>query len=204
MKATSHSRFNLRRHHVIAAAALTLLSGCSFSSSLVTPSDPFLKDGILALSRPVPPQETGATPGSLLGFVPAPGMTSNLWLSIRTGSGVLELMNGTTVVGTLRGEGLSELPPGQYTVLHKQKSPLWYAPDSYFSSRMLPIPEAGDKSRYLRGALGEFAIFIDKEIPLHCGPVWNADIGGVRLDEAELSKLFYSVAVGAAITIAAT
>jgi hypothetical protein len=51
---------------------------------------------------------------------------------------------------------------GNYNVILKQKRPLWYAPDNYYTERNLPLPGEGASERYLKGALGEYAIYLIK------------------------------------------
>jgi hypothetical protein len=110
-------------------------------------------------------------------------------------------MEGDKEISVSSGEGFENLKPGTYHVLHKQRNALWYAPDSYFSSRSLPLPAQGDRSRFRRGALGEFVLYVDKETPIHSGPVWSAEVGGVRLGSADLSRMYYSLDVGAPIEV---
>lgn len=67
--------------------------------------------------------------------------------------------------------------------------------------RQLESPPQGDKQRYRRGALGDFAIFLNQDTPLHCGPIWLGEIGGLRLSEADLSRLYYQVETGSVVEI---
>jgi lipoprotein-anchoring transpeptidase ErfK/SrfK len=110
-------------------------------------------------------------------------------------------MQGETVLQTVAGQGVESLNPGKYTVEHKQRSALWYAPAEYFTSRGLPVPPEGVKERYLRGALGDFALFLDQMTPLHNGPIWSKELGGVRFDESDISRIYYQVEVGAPVEV---
>jgi hypothetical protein len=110
-------------------------------------------------------------------------------------------MDGDKEVNVITGEGVEKLKPGIYQLLHKQRNALWYAPDSYFSARDLAIPAQGDRSRYRRGALGDFVLYIDKDTPIHNSPIWDDEIGGVRLDDADMSRLYYALEVGAAVEV---
>ena len=85
--------------------------------------------------------------------------------------------------------------------MHKQRNPLWYAPDSYFKARLLPLPAEGDRSRFRRGALGEFVLFVDKDTPIHSGPFGSEEIGGIRLEEDDISRLYYQLELGATIRV---
>ncbi len=162
--------------------------------------------GSITLSRSNPGQAISNsydTPSTALGFVPASlhGAPTGSWVSIDTSKKSLELMKGDQVVAHLSGLGVESLKPGLFKVKHKQRNPLWYAPDSYFTARSLPTPMEGDKARFRRGALGDFVIFLDQDTPIHSGPIWLDSIGGVKMDEAELSKLYYSLEVGAAVEV---
>ena len=214
---------------VILAALLGLiLCGCSASGPASAPS-PVGQDGILALSRPMPepiavaavlestfptgtgPTGTGPAAGvplanNMLGFVPTSLSPASIapagtWLSINRREKTVSLMEGSKVSITVHGDGIEQLSAGSFHLLHKQRSPLWYAPDTYFTERGLAVPPEGDRERYRRGALGEFAMFLDKDTPLHAGIVWTDDVGGVRVDENDLARLYYSLDVGSTIKV---
>jgi len=175
--------------------------GCSPTSE--SPGS-WIRDGIITIARPLPLEagrKINGSPSSLLGFVPVPGVQGGAWLSISTSEGAINLMNGSSVAASVQGEGIKELRPGTYKVVHKQRAPLWYAPDNYFSVRQLAVPAEGEKSRYLRGALGDFVLFLNKDTPIHSGPIWSDEIGGIRLNEGDISRLYYQLEVGAPVEI---
>jgi hypothetical protein len=93
------------------------------------------------------------------------------------------------------------LKAGTYTLAHKQRNPLWYAPQEYFSARGMPVPSEGDKNRFLRGAYGDFALFIDAETAIHSGPFDLEELTGARCEEKDMSKIFYSLEIGDSIQI---
>ncbi len=156
---------------------------------------------MIAVSRPVPVATDGSA-ASILGFMPLQAKTHvGSWLSIDRSSKNLALMEGERQVNLLSGEGVTELKPGTYHIVHKQRSALWYAPDSYFAARNEPVPAQGDKNRYRRGALGEFVLYLDKDTPIHNGPIWSAEIGGVRLSDSDISRLYYSLDIGSTIEV---
>ena len=136
-----------------------------------------------------------------LGFLPAIGAYAGHWLSIDTSAKKVVLMEGDRVVDAAAVENLGNVKAGTYQLLHKQRNPLWYAPDGYFSRRNLKVPPQGDRSRYRRGALGDFALFIDKDTPIHSSPVWADDVGGIRVAEGDLSRLYYRLDVGSFIEV---
>lgn len=161
----------------------------------------WLNDGSIAISRPAPgvaePSEK-----SMLGFIPTLNAShTGAWLAVDTKKQTLTLMDGESVVQESLGDGVETLKPGTYQIIHMQRNALWYASDEYFSKRNLVVPSQGDKSRYRRGALGDFVIFLDKETPIHSGPIWADDIGGVRVEENDLSKIFYLLKSGAAVEV---
>jgi hypothetical protein len=110
-------------------------------------------------------------------------------------------MEGSKEIAQGAIEGVSSLRPGTFSVRHKQRSALWHAPEEYFAARGLEVPAAGTKARFLRGALGEFALFIDKDTPIHSGPIATDEIGGIRAEEDLLSQLYYSLEVGSPIEV---
>jgi len=207
------------------------LAGCSslFGSStdeLTSPTDQiatvksdWLADGLIAIARPVPAPATSlalraidaTTPSAqaplhidsstLLGFMPLPPTQAAAWLSIDTVRQTVSLMAGSRVVSTATGEGLSSLKPGTYHVAHKQRQPLWHAPGSYFEARGLPVPAEGDRARLRRGALGDLALFIDQNTPIHTGPIWASEIGGIKLDDSVMTPLYEQLEVGAVIEV---
>ena len=186
-----------------------LLVGCSTTTTPLTPSNVQTAEtqksqtslgGYISLNRIAP---AVSSPASLLGFMPNPAGSdeSTPWLKINTEAGTIQLMNGGQVVEETKIEGKLPIQPGSYTVKHKQRSPLWYAGDDYFLSRGLSIPEAGDKERYRRGALGDFALFVDNDASIHSAPVWTPEVGGLRIDDEKMKKIYYSMDVGATVTV---
>jgi hypothetical protein len=159
---------------------------------------------VLALSRPVP--EVGAKPipsaQSMLGFMPTKHTQEAASVVISRSRNALELSGaGESTPRTFSIEGAQNLPAGTYSVLLKQQDPLWYASDRYFTSRELEIPGQGDKERFRRGALGSYALFLSGETPIHAGPIWSEEIGGVRLDPTAMEALFAVIEVGAQVEV---
>mgnify|MGYP000605882406 CR=1 FL=1 len=198
---------------VFLVGALTACAGPSQSptpgSSAAINNDSFRWDnsGSIVLARPIP--GFGATDGGqfgvgttpLLGFMPVQFAVAGEWLSIDRSKGTVTLMSGAVERQAASGEGISNLTPGVYSLLHKQRNPLWYAPDTYFQLRGLQTPAQGDRERYRRGALGDFALFIGQDLPLHSGPMWTSEIGGVRLADTDISRLYYQLDVGSVVEI---
>ena len=195
-------------HQGLSAMAILLvlvLAGCSFipgpRRTASNHNDQWLQDGLIMVSRPLP-KVSMPSPRDMHALLPLHAAQSETWLSINRISKTINLMQGNQRLSVAEAqEGVDELAPGVYQLLHKQRNALWYAPDVYFSHRRLMIPPQGDRSRFRRGALGDFVLFINKDTPIHSGPVWLDEIGGVRLREEELSKLYYQLSVGAVVEI---
>ena len=144
--------------------ALLILSACSnyiFPSNAASiknqTASRWEPSGSITVSRASPDKaplfnnrETSAT---ALGFVPASlhGAHAGSWVSIDISKKSIDLMKGDQVVAHLSGYGMATLKPGIFKVKHKQRNPLWYAPDSYFATRSLTAPLEGDKARFRRG-----------------------------------------------------
>ena len=168
-------------------------------------------DGLIVISRMSPAPQT-LSQETLLGFFPGsfPSLvtTNNelkaregKWLVIDRNLNRISLNEGGNELVEVSSTGLDLLPQGTFSVVLKQRSALWHAPDSYFSSRNLPVPPVGDLERFRKGALGEFVVFLDKETPLHSGPVALEEIGGAKLNEDDLAKIYYQIETGTPVEI---
>ena len=176
------------------------LTACTPNFSLNPGKLEWAKNGTLTVAAPAP--KIGAPEASAVpGFVPSRDGLEGNWLSINRASGSLKLMHGNQPVILALASSAASLKPGVYTVLHKQKEPVWHAPDTYFRTRNLPIPPEGDRARFRRGALGNYAIYLDKDTPIHCGPVSCREIGGARVPEPELAEIYAKVDVGSVVQV---
>lgn len=133
-----------------------------------------------------------------LSYMPA---ENEAWLELNRAQQTLVLYKGNSVVKEMKVEGAISLDPGDYFLQHKQKDPLWYAPNEYFAKRQLNVPPENDRRRYRKGALGKFALFPTTTFPIHCAPVWTSDVGGVRVSESDLHSIFVMIPVGAPVVI---
>lgn len=200
--------------------------GCSASSSSpgmasmqpVTLDSRYLSSGTLILSHKIP--ERDQSPASdmavaensqskllapLIGYFP-PGFAylpadNETWLEISRESKMVVLHKGNALIKEIQGEGSVDLKPGEYYLQHPQKDPLWYATDDYFKKRRLTVPPDGNRLRYRRGALGKYALYITTTFPIHCGPVWVEDVGGLRVSQADLSSIYYMLPRGTPIIV---
>ena len=101
----------------------------------------------------------------------------------------------------MKAQGAYKLNAGAHTVVGKELNPLWKAPPTYFLRRGLQVPERDSPAGLLRGALGHQALALNGELSLHSGPVWNDDVGGVRLSSVDMALLFETVPVGATVEV---
>ena len=189
-----------------------LFSSSLFSSSLssaFSSSPKYLESGSIILSHQVPSKEVRAANARvlapLIGYFP-PAVTylpadNETWLEITRETKTLVLFKGKGVIKEILGEGEVSIAPGDYYLQHKQKQPLWYAPNEYFAKRQLNVPAASDRLRYRRGALGKYALFPTTTFPIHCAPIWTEDVGGLKVSATDLSSIYYMLPVGAPIVV---
>jgi hypothetical protein len=191
--------------------SVTILSGCSFAGGPFKADTPeqsaWLQSGTLSIGGPL--ISAGSTQLVLntdqdylsqsYGFsVSGP---RSLVIEPKKNKATLFMAGKAISSADILEGAMNHLQAGSYTIAHKQRNPLWYAPDEYFSSRGLPIPGEGDKMRFLRGAYGDFALFIDADTAIHSGPFALDEIAGVRCDEKEMSKIFYSMEIGDSVQV---
>jgi hypothetical protein len=101
----------------------------------------------------------------------------------------------------LKAQGAYAMKHGTFSIARKETNPLWQAPPTYFLRRGLAVPSEGSPERSMRGALGAKAIFLDHDRAIHSGPVWNDDVGGIKLSTQDMALLFDVVAVGATVEV---
>ncbi len=191
----------------------------------------WLADGSIALFREVKsPPPVSFTPDVFRTFVPFkristfrsgiadPRIPQNrVRISINRSAGTITVrgLGANPVVIPVEGAERMSLPAASHaeglpvrvgaksrvSIELKQESPLWYAPNSYFERRGLPVPPPFADTRFRRGALGPFALFLTGEIPLHSGPFWSDEIGGLRVSEEVASALFQHLPLGTTIDL---
>lgn len=207
---------NKFRFGFLALASLLSLSliSCSeylgkSSHSNKTDTVAWLNNGTLSYSGPVPKASSQQIANSnsdasyrdfSYGFAPTTGSASkSLVLDIVHKSA--RLMQSGKELASAKLLDTSGLVAGSYKVAHKQRNPLWYAPQNYFSARGLSVPAEGDKQRYLRGAFGDFALFVSPTEAIHSGPFSLTEMAGARIEEQDFAKIFYLVEIGDSISI---
>jgi len=160
----------------------------------------YLASGSISLVRPISSSKITSDSSSLFSFMPVQNMPASnqnrtvqsLWIIIDRSKSILSLVDADQNIATVPASISANVTPGTYSLLLKQKSPLWYAPDEYFTSRNQVVPLDGSSDRFRRGALGDEALFLSSNVVIHSGPVSDKSITGIRVDPAEMSR-FYSM-----------
>jgi hypothetical protein len=141
----------------------------------------------------------------LVGFVPVHASfqpaDNEVWMELERESSTIRIFKGKEKLKEIVGKGKISLAPGEYPLQHKQKNPLWYAPDEYFEKRQLKIPPRGDHFRYRRGALGNYAIYPTMDFIIHSGPFISEEIGGLKVSDSDLSSIFSLINISSPIIV---
>ena len=172
----------------------------------------YQKSGTILVSRTIPAQiEVAAVAGKhrlmmpLIGYIPpSTGFLpadNETWLEVDSSKKTITLFRGKAVVTIVQAEGAVSAAPGLYALQHKEKDPVWYAADEYFTKRQITPPSEESEGRYLRGALGSYALFPTDSFAIHSAVVWTSDVGGLKVARADLAKLFYMLPLGSSIII---
>ncbi len=190
------------------------LTACTHSSGT---NDEFLTSGSIILSHQIDsvekrdqiasaeitPEGTLHAPligyiPPLVGFLPA---ENEAWLEIDTQSKSLIVYRGKELVKSVPVEGVIGLKAGVYALQHKQKKAAWYAPDAYFTKRGLPVPGSQDRSRFRKGALGQYVLYPTTKFAIHSAPVWSDEVGGLRIAKADMSSIYFMLPIGATVVV---
>lgn len=180
------------------------------------------RSGSILIARPAPrvnvmyaAADSSRLSGSeprILGF--APTLTDDKGLISQSPVATINRSAATVAVSGLDEPGVvrqisESIPSGPYKVGLIQRNPRWYAPDSYYTRRNLKVPPAGSAPRFLKGALGIGAIFLQPlnalnsllQIPLHCAKEYTEDVGGVQLPEDTYLELQRALKLGNTVVI---
>jgi hypothetical protein len=216
--------------------ATSILSGCSAHTGSASSqasrlgSDSYqlahlgerTSGGSILIARPAPKINvmyaaagSSGLPGSeprMLGFAPisseGKGLISQRPVATIKRSASTVTISGTNESGVVRHMSES-VRSGTYKVGLMQRNPRWYAPDSYYTRRNLKVPPAGSAPRFLKGALGVGAIFLQPlhaintllQIPLHCAKEFTDDVGGVQVPENTYLELQHALKLGNEVVI---
>lgn len=134
------------------------------------------------------------------GFAPT-AVSETRSLVISTSQKNAVLLQSGRLLASVKILDTNGFEPGVYRVAHKQRNPVWYAPEGYFMARGCTTPPEGDKQRYLRGVFGDYALFISPNEAIHAGPYSMQELSGIRVEEQDFAKIFYLVEAGDSITV---
>ncbi len=140
-------------------------------------------------------------PSSSFGKINNPDLGAPSHLTIDTSKHSLTIHRVGHAPLVLKAQGAYAMKHGTFSISRKEANPLWQAPPTYFLRRGLSVPPDGSPERAMRGALGKQAIFLDEGRAIHSGPVWNDDVGGVKLSSQDMALLYDAVLVGASVEV---
>lgn len=99
-----------------------------------------------------------------------------------------------------------ETPKGVFTIKGKITNPVWRKPDWAFVEEGLPVPPAGDPSRYEYGVLGDYALSLGDGYLIH-GTLYKRFLGMpvthgcVRMGDDDLEAVYQTLPTGAKVFI---
>ncbi len=94
-----------------------------------------------------------------------------------------------------------ETPLGSFTVLGKERNPVWIRPDWSYVEENMPVPAPNDPDRLVRGVLGKYALLLGNGYKIH-GTKWTKLLGThfthgcVSLGDDDLEVVYKSVKIG--------
>ena len=137
--------------------------------------------------------------------------TENNRLTMRRGNKVLH----TAVCGTgshafveeeTGRNWFFETPMGSFTVLGRERNPVWIRPDWSYVEENMPVPAPNDPDRIVRGVLGKYALLLGSGYKIH-GTIYtnllgtNFTHGCISLGDDDLALVHKSVRVGTKVYI---
>ncbi len=94
-----------------------------------------------------------------------------------------------------------ETPMGSFTVLGKERNPVWIRPDWSYVEENMPVPAPNDPDRFVRGVMGKYALLLGNGYKIH-GTKWTNLLGThfthgcVSLGDDDLEVVYKSVKIG--------
>jgi L,D-transpeptidase ErfK/SrfK len=139
----------------------------------------------------------------------------NLYIVVDTESNRLSLRQGNTLLHTaVCGTGSHEFieaedgtnwyfetPMGSFTVLGKERNPVWIRPDWSYVEENMPVPAINDPDRLVRGVLGKYALLLGNGYKIH-GTKWTNLLGThfthgcISLGDDDLEIVYKSAQIG--------
>lgn len=101
---------------------------------------------------------------------------------------------------------LFKTPKGVFTIKGKTTNPVWRKPDWAFVEEGLPIPKAGDPSRFEYGVLGDYALSLGDGYLIH-GTLYQRFLGSavthgcIRMGDDDLEIVYNNLPTGAKVFI---
>ena len=138
-----------------------------------------------------------------------------MYIVVDTESNMLSLRQGNTVLHTaVCGTGsrqfieaetgtnwFFETPMGSFTVLGKERNPVWIRPDWSYVEENMPVPALNDPDRLVRGVLGKYALLLGNGYKIH-GTKWTNLLGThfthgcISLGDDDLEVVYKSAQIG--------
>lgn len=187
--------------NILALLIILFISACSSTKTTALKQTNqgyaanWIIDGSISISRPMP-QITVISEPTALSFMPVE--YDNYWLNVSLEEKTLTLMRGTTPVLMAPGE-VSKLKKGKFNIILKEHHPLWHASDQYFINRDLLVPAPYSEDRFLKSALGKYAIYTDSGVTIHSGSI-NLE-SAIKLSENNLAMLFANLTPDSMVVI---
>jgi len=145
---------------------------------------------------------------------------NELYLVVDTESNRLTMRQGnavllTAIAGTGSHQFLKEergrswyfeSPLGSFTVLGRERNPVWIRPDWSYVEENMPIPPQNDPDRFVRDVLGKYAVLLGNGYKIH-GTKWKNLLGThfthgcVSLGDEDLEVVHGSVKNGTKVYI---
>ena len=94
-----------------------------------------------------------------------------------------------------------ESPMGSFTVLGRERNPVWIRPDWSYVEENMPIPPENDPDRLVRDVLGKYALLLGNGYKIH-GTKFTSLLGThfthgcVSLGDDDLEVIYKSVKIG--------
>ena len=66
---------------------------------------------------------------------------------------------------------------------------------------VVQTPPQGSKQRFLKGALGTHAVFLDTGSAFHNSRIWSEEVGGAKVADEVMLELYNSIKVGDSVVI---
>lgn len=158
------------------------------------------QSGMIAVASRLPLEKQELS-NQIISFLSSDDNIEGNWLLVDIKRHTLSIKQGDNTLETFAIQGNSGLRPGIYSVFHKEQEPLWYANDNYYLSRNLVPPQRDSRERYVKGALGSYAIFLNDNFAIHDSKIGSYDVQGIRVDSNDIQKVYSSLKSGALVRV---